>query len=134
VGDIVVYDESIGTVEVHYLEEKPECEEGPFLKTSNLLIFIRMRIIEINHPRDLKQTMQDIKVDNYGIKIMIPKAVTYLVKIDSLSCIAANILKQEILSLGGDAAIARDALTGKTSQTDCLLMGTLAQLQRLMIN
>jgi len=90
-----------------------------------------MRILQIHHPKDLKRIMQDIKVDAYGIKIMVPKAINHLVRINSLSNIAANILKQEMLSLGGDAAIARDALTGGTKKTDCLLIGSLSQFNRL---
>ncbi len=76
--------------------------------------------------------MQDIKVDPYGIEIMLPKAVSHLVRINSISCITANILKQEMLSLGGDVAVARDALTGKARKTDCLLMATLSQFNRLV--
>ncbi len=75
--------------------------------------------------------MREIKVDPCGIKIMVPKAVNRLVRINSLSNIAANILKQEMLSLGGDVAISRDALTGKVKKTDCLLIASLAQLGRL---
>ncbi|MCX5702147.1 MAG: dihydropteroate synthase [Candidatus Omnitrophica bacterium] len=92
-----------------------------------------MRILQIHHPKYLKRLMQDIKVDAYGIKIMVPKAMNYLIKINSLSNIAANILKQEMLSLGGDVAIARDALTGKTKKTDCLLIGSLSELSRLSV-
>ena len=75
--------------------------------------------------------MREIKVDPYGIKIMLPKASSCLVRINSLSNIAANILKQEMLSFGGDAAVARGALTGKAKRTDCLLIGSLAQFNRL---
>ena len=75
--------------------------------------------------------MQDIRVDPYGIKIMLPKAITHLLRVNSVSNITANILKQEMLSLGGDVAVARDALTGKTRKTDCLLMGNLSQFNRL---
>ena len=90
-----------------------------------------MRIIQIDQPQELKQIMQEIKVDPYGIKIMAPKAIMHLVHINSISNITANILKQEMLSLGGDAALARDALTGRTKRTDCLLIGNLSQFQRL---
>lgn len=90
-----------------------------------------MRILQIDSPQELTQIMQEIKVDRYGIEIMVPKALTHLVRINSISNIAANILKQEMLSLGGDVAVARDALTGKTKKTDCLLMGTFSQLNRL---
>lgn len=90
-----------------------------------------LTLLEGRLPRELERMMRDIGVDPYGIKIMLPKAVSFTVRIDSLSSIAANILKQEMLSLGGDAAIARDALTGKAKTTGCLLMGTRAQLERL---
>lgn len=75
--------------------------------------------------------MQDIKVDPYGIKIMLPKGSSFLIKLRSLSCIEANILKQEMLSLGADVALARDTLTGKAKRTDCLLIGNLSQYNRL---
>ncbi len=75
--------------------------------------------------------MQNIRVDPYGIKIMLPKAVPYLIKLNSISNIAANILKQDMLSLGGDVAVSRDALTGRIKKTDCLLMGNLSQFNRL---
>ena len=90
-----------------------------------------MRILKPLNHKELKKLMQDIKVDPYGIKIMLPKAINHLVRINSLSCIAANILKQEMLSLGADVALARDALTGKARKTDCLLMATLSQFNRL---
>ncbi|MFA5145121.1 MAG: dihydropteroate synthase [Candidatus Omnitrophota bacterium] len=75
--------------------------------------------------------MREIRVDPYGIEIMLPKAVPYLIKLDSVSNITANILKQEMLSLGGDAAVARDALTGRTKKTNCLLIGNFSQFNRL---
>lgn len=90
-----------------------------------------MRILSLSNEKDLKRLMLDMSVDPYGIKIMLPKAQGYLVKINSLNNISANILKQEMLSLGGDAAVCRGALTGKTKKTDCLLMGTLSQLNGL---
>lgn len=90
-----------------------------------------MRILQIQRPPDVRQVMQDIQVDPYGIDIMLPKTFTYLVKINSISNIAANILKQELLSLGADAAVSRDTLTGRKKTTDCLLMANLGQLRRL---
>ncbi|MFA5374035.1 MAG: dihydropteroate synthase, partial [Candidatus Omnitrophota bacterium] len=78
-----------------------------------------------------RQLMREIKVDPYGIKIMVPKGIVRLVRVDSLSNIAANILKQEMLSLGGDVAVARGALTGQTKKTDCLVIGSLSQLAGL---
>jgi dihydropteroate synthase len=90
-----------------------------------------IRILELPDPKNIKQIMQAIGVDPYGIEIMCPKAVTYLVKLNSISNITANILKQQMLSLGADVAVARDALTGKLKKTDCLLMANLSQYSRL---
>lgn len=90
-----------------------------------------MQIFQIENPKDLRQLMQEIKVDRWGIKIMVPKGIGHLIRINCLSNIAANILKQEMLSLGGDVAVARDCLTGKTKSTDSLLIGNLSQLSRL---
>ena len=90
-----------------------------------------IRILEIPNHRDVKQIMQDIGVDPYGIGVMQPKAMHYLIGANSISNIAANILKQEMLSLGGEVAVARGALTGKLKKTDCLLMGNLSQFNRL---
>lgn len=75
--------------------------------------------------------MQEIGVDSCGIEIMAPKSMHYVIKLNPISSIGANILKQQMLSLGGDAATARDSLTGKIKKTPCLLMGTLSQLNRL---
>jgi len=90
-----------------------------------------MRILQISDSEELKHLMQNIKVDNYGIKIMAPKGIAHIIKINSLSCIAANILKQEMLSLGADAAVSKYTLTGRTRKTDCVLLGNIAQLSRL---
>ncbi len=90
-----------------------------------------MRILKISNPKDLKQIMQNIRVDPYGIKIMLPKGITHLIRLSSISNIAANILKQEMLSLGGEVAVAKDVLTGRIKKTDCLLMGNLSQLNCL---
>ena len=90
-----------------------------------------MRVLSVSGEKDLKQAMRDIRVDSCGIKIMLPKARAYLLKINGINNISANILKQEMLSLGGDVAVARGALTGKSRKTDCLVMGNLSQLGRL---
>jgi len=90
-----------------------------------------MRILTASNQKEINKLMQEINVDPYGIGIMAPKAQFSLLKISSLSNVSANILKQEMLSLGGDVALSRGALTGKVKQTDCLLMGNLSQLNRL---
>ncbi|MFH1191808.1 MAG: dihydropteroate synthase [Candidatus Omnitrophota bacterium] len=76
--------------------------------------------------------MREIGVDSYGAKIMLPKSSAFLIRLEAINNIAANILKQEMLSLGADAAIARGALTGKTKKTDILLIGQSTQFAALV--
>ena len=90
-----------------------------------------MRVVCCQNTEDLKRLMSQIKADSYGIKIMVPKALSFLIYIDSLPVISANVLKQEMLSLGADVAVSRDTLTGKDKKTACLLMATLSQYECL---
>lgn len=90
-----------------------------------------MRIFRFNCSEEVREIMREIGVDPCGIKIMLPKANTFLIRANAVNNIAANILKQEMLSLGAEAAIARGALTGKTKKTDVLLIGELTQFVAL---
>lgn len=90
-----------------------------------------IQIVQVSSRQELKHIMQDIGVDPFGSRIMLPKAVSYLIRMRAVSNIAANILKQEMLSLGGDVAVSRGALTGIIKKTDCLIMGTISQINRL---
>jgi len=90
-----------------------------------------MQIFRYNHSEEVKKILLQIGVDSYGSKIMLPKAASFLIRLTAVNNIAANILKQEMLSLGADAAIAKGALTGKIKETDVLLIGQFAQFNAL---
>ena len=74
----------------------------------------------------LIRSLEELKVDPYGIRIMAPKGIGYRVLLGPVSYPAANILKQEILSLGGECALPRDIVTGKVHSTFCILLATAA--------
>ncbi len=90
-----------------------------------------IRVLQISSEKELNRLFAELKVDPYGIRIMAPKGESFLVQLDNIPCIAANILKQELLSCGGDLALPREALTGKLKKTGCVLIVTLAQFNRL---
>ena len=92
---------------------------------------MRLRFLNSGDPAAAENEMSRMGVDAYGIGIMLPKASCILLKADDLSCICANILKQEMLSCGGDAAVPRHAISGGSRKTECLLIGSLAQFNRL---
>ncbi len=62
---------------------------------------------------------------------MAAKMVRRLVKLTAVPCRAANVLKQEMLALGGDAAVARGSVACARPQTDVILIGSLKTLRLL---
>ncbi|MDD5669356.1 MAG: dihydropteroate synthase [Candidatus Omnitrophica bacterium] len=90
-----------------------------------------MRILHLSGEKELRAVFHELKVDPCGIDIMLLKALPRLIRLNGITCIAATILKQEMLSLGGDAALPRAVLTGKVKKTDCILIGTVSQFLRL---
>ena len=76
--------------------------------------------------------MKRIGADPYGIKIMKDKSIFRIIRITSIKTPLANILKEGMLSAGGDAAVHKLACACKVARTDVLLLGTVAQYKRLI--
>lgn len=91
-----------------------------------------MKIVKINHFNEAVELFQKIGVDPYGIRAMAPKTIAVNILIPAISCKIANILKQEMLSVGADAAVARGSVACSVENTDVLLMGTYKQIIRLI--
>lgn len=70
--------------------------------------------------------------DPGGIAIMEKKANIMPVYIEKVYCGAANILKQEMLSLGGEVAVSKYAVNCKEQYGDVLIMGTYSQYKKLV--
>lgn len=90
-----------------------------------------INVLSIQDASEAERLMREIGVDRGGIEIMAPKSVTRLVMVRRLPIFAANILKQETLSLGADTAVSRHALTGNATHTDCLIIASLSHYSRL---
>ncbi len=90
-----------------------------------------VRVVEIQSRAEARRALREIGSDPGGIAVMIPKAVHRLLRVEQLSTRAAIILKQEMLSKGGEAAISREAGDFSVDVTDVLLMGTLKQYDQL---
>jgi len=70
--------------------------------------------------------MERIGVDPAGARIMAPKQLHYNLKVEGLTPAQANILKQDILSIGGEAAVARGVASCSVERTDAIVSGTMA--------
>ena len=90
------------------------------------------RPLQVTDETEALAELLGIGVDPAGITRMVPKMVGRLVKLRDVPCPAANILKQEMLSLGGDAAVARGSVACSLPTTDVLLIGSLKQLRLLV--
>ena len=90
-----------------------------------------IRCIEITNPQQARRELASIGCDSWGVQHMANKAFFRVLKLKAVTPTQANIIKQEMLSLGGEAAVTRGVVNHAVSQTDMLLMGTVQQYQKL---
>ena len=90
------------------------------------------RIKLINNLIEAKKEIKTIKADPYGIEIMAPKMIHSCIKLDCVEAKIAHVLKQEMLAVGGDAAVSREIPDSAGENTDIILTGTNRQYQELI--
>lgn len=90
-----------------------------------------MRIIRIDHLGEARTELERIGADPQGIDLMAPKLVHRVVRVEDVPLKAALVLKQEMLSLGGEAAVNRGVAGLSVQETDVILAGTLRQMRLL---
>lgn len=76
--------------------------------------------------------LRALGVDPQSLPIMAPKMNHYVIKIKELDVRAANVLKQEMLAKGAEAAVAKWASGFAEPTTDVLLMGTVKQYRLVL--
>lgn len=89
------------------------------------------RVIYIDNLKTAEEALKSLKVAAQGVKIMSPKAIHRIIKISGIDTRAANIIKQEMLSRGGEAAAPWDLYKMEKKEVDVILMGTLRQYDEL---
>ncbi len=90
------------------------------------------RVILIQSREDAAREMRAIGVCDGGIDAMEGKAETVVIKVTGVVVPVAHILKQQMLSLGGEAAVHQNVLTHAVESSDVLIMGTPLQINRLV--
>jgi len=91
-----------------------------------------VRILNLDSPDKIRTEMRKIGADARGIGIMTPKASFRAIKLEGLNFAAANIIKQEMLSKGGEATTSRLVYSKEETESDVLLLGTLRHYQGLI--
>ncbi|WP_350344090.1 hypothetical protein PRVXT_000464 [Proteinivorax tanatarense] len=92
-----------------------------------------MEIKELNITTfsEAKKEVEAVNASLPSINLMAEKSIFKTIKISKMSTTAANILKQEMLSKGGEAAVSANTVNCKDKTTDVVLMGTLRQFREV---
>ena len=77
--------------------------------------------------------MEEVGVDATGMELMKGKTLHFNFKVEGIDPRTANLLKQEMLSLGGDAALDGRGLDCSVKSIDAILMGTQKQFEKLIL-
>jgi len=90
------------------------------------------QVVELRDLAEVRALLRDMRVSGGGISLMDKKCLFRVVRVKGLDIRAANILKQEMLSRGGEVATSREVYELAGRAAECLIMGTLVQYERLL--
>ena len=90
-----------------------------------------MRVYKLNCDIDLASAMKKLGVDKPGIEIMKKKKCEFVFYIKDITCGAANILKQDALSIGAELAVPIGVPNCRKERFDALLLCNKKQLETL---
>ncbi len=90
-----------------------------------------MNIYQINNIKNKKEFLRNLKVHGGGVAIMVKKMELLYFFIKDLRTPAANILKQDALSIGAELASPSGVITCEKECYDCLLVGTRKHMEIL---
>jgi len=90
-----------------------------------------MKVEKLSYDTDIKAYFEYLGVDSGGISILASKAKVHLIAIKDMHVGAANILKQDALSIGADLAVPRGTVIAKEPRVECLLIASTKELEVL---
>ena len=90
-----------------------------------------MHIYQLGNISDKKEILKTLGVESGGIAIMAKKMELFCFYIKDLKTPAANILKQDALSIGADLAVPGGVITCEKPSYDCILIGTKKHMEIL---
>jgi len=89
-------------------------------------------IIDVKTLDDARKEIQKIQSDPNSIDIMAPKAISKVIKLENVVLQDAIIIKQDMLSIGGEVAVPKHTFELRDKTGDILIMGTIKQLRELV--
>lgn len=92
-----------------------------------------LHIINVETLEDAKKEIQKIGSDPQSIDIMAPKAISKIIKLENVVLQDAIIIKQDMLSIGGEVAVPKNTFELREKTGNILVIGTLKQLDELVV-
>jgi dihydropteroate synthase len=90
-------------------------------------------IIDVKSLHDAKEAILEIGSDRSSIDIMAPKAISKVIKLNNVVLQDAIIIKQDMLSIGGEVAVPKNTFDLHEETGNILIIGTLKQLNELVV-
>jgi dihydropteroate synthase len=88
-------------------------------------------VVVLHNEEEVKRCLERLGTDKGAYPYLVAKALFHCVLLQDIQAPAANIIKQEMLATGGDAAVNRQTILGQGT-TDVLLMGTRKHYHRFI--
>ncbi|HVP76886.1 MAG TPA: dihydropteroate synthase [Thermodesulfobacteriota bacterium] len=92
-----------------------------------------IRCLHITNADEAIQHIKEVEGDPTGLKFTEERTLRFNLKMEGIDPGTAQILKQEMLSLGGEMTLDRRGLDCPVKQTDVLLMGTQKHFEKLTL-
>jgi dihydropteroate synthase len=90
------------------------------------------KIIDVKTLDNARDEIKKIGSDPASINIMAPKMITRIIKLENVVLQDAIIIKQDMLSIGGEVAVPRDTFALHKEKGNILIIGTIYQLNELI--
>lgn len=90
------------------------------------------QVLILRNDREAQAALARAGVSEIGLKVIDKRALFHTIRVSGLGIREVNILKKELTSRGGDVAVSEDLFQWMKENGGCLLMGTLAQFERLL--
>lgn len=90
-------------------------------------------LVGVKSVADAENIIRSIGSDPNSISIMAPKAVSMVIRFENVVLQDAIIIKQDMLSIGGEVAVPKDTFKLHKEKGDILVIGNLKQLRELVV-
>jgi len=90
------------------------------------------KLIDISTMEQAKQAIKEIGSDPQSFNIMAPKMVSKVIRFDDVHMQDAIIIKQDMLSIGGEVAVSQHCFDLQEDPSSILISGTITQLHQLV--